>query len=101
MTKAQLIEDIAHRLGITTQAAKEHLETTLAAISDGVTLDDKVSIPGFGTFTATDVAARQVRHPSTGEPMYKPATRRVGFRAGNRLKEQVAGGIPVKAEGAR
>lgn len=94
MKKSELVETVASGLEVPHRNATLIVDEVLQAISDGVAADGVVSLPGFGSFTAKDVPARQVRNPATGETMPKPATRRVSFKAGNQLKAKVASGTP-------
>ena len=49
--------------------------------------DNKVTIPGFGTFGTRHRAERIGRHPSTGAKLTIKATNVVTFKAGKGLKE--------------
>ena len=46
----------------------------------------KVTLVGFGTFTAKKREAHTGRNPQTGEPVKIPARVVPGFKAGNKLK---------------
>jgi DNA-binding protein HU-beta len=95
MTKAELVAKIAKDAELTQIQAKKALdsfiETTTAVIKAG----DKVSLIGFGTFSAVNRAARTGRNPQTGKKI-KIAERTNGkFTPGKALKDLKA--KPVKA----
>jgi len=52
--------------------------------------NDKISFTGFGSFEATERAAREGRNPKTGEKMQISATKAPKFKAGKGLKDAVA-----------
>lgn len=96
MNKTQFIAAVAGRSGFAEKETRQVLEEVLAQIAETTALGDKVSLPGFGTFLGKDVPQRQMRNPATGEPLVKPATRRVVFKVGTALKAQVAGETPTR-----
>lgn len=89
MNKAELIEKMAIRAGITKAAAGVSLEAALGTISDSVTAGEPVAISGFGTFEIGNRAARTGRNPLTGEPVQIAAKRAVKFKPSKALKESV------------
>ena len=54
---------------------------------------NKVTIPGFGTFTTRYRKARKGRHPSQDKQIDIPATYVVSFRAGKGLKEKAKAAV--------
>ena len=60
----------------------EELELALEVKKEG-----KVSLVGFGTFTAKKREARNGRNPQTGETVKIAARVVPGFKAGNKLKD--------------
>lgn len=63
----------------------------------------KVTITGFGTFTAKEVAARAGRNPMTGETINIPKSVRLSFKAGKSTKAKLiaaAGGTLAQKERA-
>ena len=57
--------------------ANEVFNATLAAIMDALQAGEKVRLPGFGSFTVREAAARTGINPRTKEPMDVPAKERV------------------------
>ena len=89
MTKAELIEGVAKSAGV----SKADAERTIGAFFDHVVASakkgDKVAWPGFGSFSASQRAARTGRNPQTGEPIKIKASKKIAFRPAKELKEAV------------
>ena len=76
MKKTDLIAAIAEGAGISKVAA-----TTLATIAGAVKANDKVILPGFGTFSASTRAARTGINPQTKAKIEIPAKTIMKFKA--------------------
>ena len=87
MTKACLVEYIAENADLTKADAARALEAVIEGISKGLKKSGKVTLVGFGTFTAKKRAARTGRNPQTGAEVKIPSRVVPGFKAGNKLKE--------------
>ncbi len=87
MTKAQLVDFIADKADLTKADAARALEATMEGIIEGLKESDKVTLVGFGTFTAKKREARTGRNPQTGEAVQIAARVVPGFKAGNKLKD--------------
>ena len=87
MTKADLIEFIAENADLTKADAGRALEAAIEGIVEGLKKEKKVSLVGFGSFSAKDREEREGRNPKTGEKVTIPARVAVSFKAGNKLKE--------------
>ena len=89
MNKGQLIEAVASELGAPKAAAGRAIDAVISSITLGIKKDEAVTIVGFGTFTKRNRAARTGRNPSTGEPMTIKASRTVGFKPSQSLKDSL------------
>ncbi len=87
MTKAELVDFIAEQADLTKADANRALEAMLQGITTGLKKAGKVTLVGFGTFTAKEREAREGRNPQTGEPVHIAARVVPGFKAGNKLKD--------------
>jgi len=65
------------------------LHSVLGSINDAVEGGDKVALIGFGTFSATERAAREGRNPQSGKTIQIPAKKVVKFKAGKKLTDAV------------
>ena len=87
MSKTELVEFIAAKAGLTKADATRALDATIEGITTGLKKEGKVTLVGFGTFTAKKRAAREGRNPQTGETVKIAARVVPGFKAGNKLKD--------------
>jgi DNA-binding protein HU-beta len=85
MNKAQLIEAIASKTTLSKKEAASILGTITGTISDSLGKGDKVSIPGFGTFSMAARKARTGRNPRTGEMIQIKAKKVVKFKPSSKL----------------
>ena len=67
MTKAELVEFVAEKADLTKADAARALDAVVAGVTKGLKKEGKVTLVGFGTFTAKKRAARTGRNPQTGE----------------------------------
>lgn len=89
MNKTELINAISEHAGMTKENAKAALEATIGSIQGAVEKGDKVSIPGFATWSATYRPAREGRNPSTGKTIKIEDRVAVKFKAGKTFADAV------------
>lgn len=89
MTKNELIEKVAKRVGLTKKAASESVSTFLNSIRDSLSKGEKVVLTGFGTFKVRTRGQRKGRNPQTGSSIQIPSHKLPGFTAGKSLKKAV------------
>ena len=94
MTKADLVAKIAEDAGLTKVQAEKALNSFIAATTAAIKADDKVTLMGFGTFSAVTRAARVGRNPQTGKALKIAAKTNGKFTPGKALKDLKA--KPVK-----
>ena len=87
MNKSELIDHIAQQADISKAAASRALEAAIDAITDTLKNGDSVSLVGFGTFVATERAARTGRNPRTGVKIKIAEAKVPKFRPGKALKD--------------
>ena len=87
MTKADLVDFIAEEVNLTKADATRALEAVVAGVTKGLKKEGKVSLIGFGTFTAKKKPARVGRNPQTGAEVKIAAKVVPGFKAGSKLKD--------------
>lgn len=87
MSKTELVEFIAAEAGLTKADAARALDATIEGISTGLKKEGKVTLVGFGTFSAKKRAAREGINPLTKEPLKIPAKTVASFKAGSKLKD--------------
>lgn len=91
MTKGEMVDALAHRMGTTKGKAGDIVDALFDAgdgvISVALQAGEKVQITGFGAFEVRHRKARMGRNPATGATIHIPAQRAPAFRAGKALKE--------------
>ena len=87
MNKTELIKQMARDAGISTQAARNAMQSLIGGPTAALAIEDgKVTLAGFGTFQTSRREAHMGRNPMTGEPLRIPARNVVRFKAGKKLK---------------
>ena len=89
MNKSELVAAMAESAGISKADASKALNGLTEAITNALSKADKVSLIGFGTFSASKRAARTGRNPSTGKPLKIAAKTVAKFKAGKALADAV------------
>ena len=87
MSKTELVEFIAEQADLTKADAARALQATIDGITEGLKTGGRVSLVGFGTFTAKERAARDGINPLTKEKIRIPAKVAATFKAGSKLKD--------------
>lgn len=89
MTKAELIEQLAHSGELNRQSAERIFNAFLEAVKEALCRDGKITLAGLGTFAVEGRECRRGRNPRTGEEIEIPACKVVKFRPSKVLKEAV------------
>jgi DNA-binding protein HU-beta len=87
MTKAELVEFVADNADLTKADAARAIEAVMEGITEGLKASGKVTLVGFGTFSAKQREARTGRNPQTGEAVEIDARVVPSFKAGSKLKD--------------
>ena len=91
MNKKDLIKTVALEAQLSVEDATKAVNITLDAVMQCVAVGADVRLPGFGTFSAKNRAARTGYNMHTGEQITVPATTVPVFRPGKQFKTVVAG----------
>lgn len=86
MNKAELINSIVEKTGVTKIDVGRTLDATLESITDHLKQGETISLVGFGTFHVKQRAARKGRNLQTGEEIQIKASKAPGFKASKVLK---------------
>ena len=90
MTKHELINHIATKIGVTKKMATEMMDTLVESITTELKKGKNVTITGFGTFKITKRKARKGVNPQKPtERISIPAMKLPSFRAGKTFKDSV------------
>jgi len=90
MNKAELIEKMSEKAGMTKADAKRALDAFIGTTQECLKNGDSLSLIGFGTFSTYKRAARVGHNPSDPKKVIKiPAKKVVKFSVGATLKNAV------------
>ncbi len=89
MTKAELIEKVAKKVGATKTETKKIVDAAVEEIMESVAAGEKVGFAGFGTFYISKRSARVGRNPRTGEKLTIKEFNLPSFKCGKVFKEKV------------
>ncbi len=88
MNKAEVIEGIAEKAGLSKAAAAKALDAFIEVVKGALKKKGKVALPGFGTFSVVKRKKRTMKAPG-GKTVEVPARLVPKFKAGKGLKEVV------------
>ena len=91
MKKAEFIDAVAAKTGLSKKDTANTLEAMLETIQGVLVKKGSISFIGFGTFSTSERAERTARVPGTDKVVKVPATTAVKFKVGKKLKDAVAG----------
>jgi len=89
VTKADLVNAMAEKAGLSKADAEKALKAFTDAVTDALKAGEKVALVGFGTFSVGVRAARTGQNPQTGAKIEIPAAKSPKFKAGKALKDSV------------
>jgi Bacterial nucleoid DNA-binding protein len=91
MTKAELIDAIAAKLGGTKADAGKALDAVLDSLQEALVKGEAIKLPGFGQFEIAERGERTGRNPQTGVEIKIAASKAPKFSAGKALKDAING----------
>lgn len=89
MTKADLINLVSEKAGITRVKAETVVNTIFDCMVESLMKNDRIEIRGFGSFVNRSYDAYQGRNPRTGEVINVKEKKLPFFKVGKELKEEV------------
>lgn len=90
MNKAELINAVAEKAGLSKKDTETVVNATIDVIAGALADGDKVQLVGFGAFEVKSRAERTGRNPKTKEEIKIPASKVPVFKPGKALKDIVA-----------
>jgi integration host factor subunit alpha len=91
MTKADIVEKVYERIGLSKKEASELVELVFDNLKSVLEEGQKVKISGFGNFVVRGKNERIGRNPQTGEQIKISARRVLTFRPSQVLKAMLNG----------
>lgn len=89
MTKADLVEKIFEKIGLSKKEAQEIIEILFDTMKQSLIEGESVKISGFGTFNVRQKMSRKGRNPKTGEELEITPRRVITFKISNNLKSDL------------
>ena len=86
MTKAEFVDRVADKSGLSKRDASKAVDAFLESIEESLVQGEAVSFTGFGKFSPQQRSARQGVNPRTGEKVQIAAATVPKFSAGSALK---------------
>ena len=90
MNKAQLIDAMAAKSGLSKADAKKALDAMVETVTDALKAGDRIGLVGFGSFSVSERSARTGINPRTKSTISIPAKKVVKFKAGAELADAVS-----------
>ena len=87
MTKADIVEELYERVGISKQEAAQLTEMFLEIVKETLEKGETVKISGFGNFVVREKQARRGRNPQTGEDITITPRKVLTFKSSPLLKQ--------------
>ncbi len=91
MTKADLIESIYEKVGLSKKESSQIVELVFEIMRSSLEKGEKVKISGFGNFNIRDKKVRRGRNPQTGDEIEISARSVLTFKASPVLKKALNG----------
>jgi len=89
MNKAELVEEVAGKVGLTKKETNNVVDAITSAITDSLARNERVTLVGFGTFQVRERKARRGLNPQTGKSIQISAKKVPKFLAGKSLRQAV------------
>jgi DNA-binding protein HU-beta len=90
MKKAEFIDRVSKRAGLSKKDTNEALNAILDTITEALKEGKTVNFIGFGSFSTVKRAARTTKVPLTGQEVHIKERNAVKFKVGKSLKDAVA-----------
>ncbi len=87
MTKADIVEELYERVGISKQEAAQLTELFFDIMKETLEKGETVKVSGFGNFVVRAKQARRGRNPQTGDEIMITPRRVLTFRSSPLLKQ--------------
>ena len=89
MNKAELIEEVSNRTGLTKKNVGNVINAVIKVVSDALKNGSRVTLVDFGSFQVIEKKARRGVNPQTKESIQIPAKKVPKFVAGKGLREAI------------
>lgn len=97
MNHNDLAFDVARRLGISREDARQLLFLVIASMFEGIVVDGELDITGFGRIKVHKHPGRRMRNPHTMELMHSKNSFAFYFKAHQNLLDEIRS-VPIEEE---
>jgi integration host factor subunit alpha len=91
MTKADIVNSLYEKLGLSKKETASIVEVVLETLKDSLEKGQKIKIAGFGNFIVRQKTARKGRNPKTGDEIEITRRKVVTFKPSQLLRKAVNG----------
>jgi integration host factor subunit alpha len=89
MTKADIVEKIYEKVGLSKKESADLVEQVFNLIKDTLEDGEKIKIAGFGNFIVKEKSDRRGRNPQTGDEIVISARKILTFKPSQVLKAEI------------
>ncbi|MFN7065623.1 MAG: HU family DNA-binding protein [Aquificaceae bacterium] len=87
MKKADLIESLRERFGLSRYEAKQFVDSFFEELFNVILDKGRIELRGFGVFKLRNLSGRFIKNPKTGVEMYLEDRCRISFKPSNLMKK--------------
>ena len=91
LNKSAIVDQVAERTGLSKKQVDGAVTAVLDTVVEALRGGQAVSLPGLGTLSVKDTAAREGVKPGTTEKIQIPAGKKVSFKVSVGLKNELNG----------
>ena len=89
MTKADIVEKVYEKIGLTKKECQELVDKVFEIMKEALENGEKVKISSFGTFTVKQKKERKGRNPQTGETITLAPRKVLSFKPSKILRDEI------------
>lgn len=89
MTKAEIMNILCDRVGLTRKEAYDFTELVFDTMKEILAQGESIKISGFGTFNLRQKGSRVGRNPKTGVTLEIKPRRVISFKISSQLKKEI------------
>ncbi|TXD39528.1 integration host factor subunit alpha [Lujinxingia vulgaris] len=91
MTKADIVDTVYEKVGITKREASDYVDTIFEVMKETLEDGEEIKVSGFGKFEVREKGERVGRNPRTGIEIVIPERRVLRFKVSQVLKDSING----------
>ena len=97
ITRDDLAYILVEKMGLKKTHAREFVDAFFHAIIESIAQGNRIEVRGFGVFEVSKTDPRpNARNPKTGEQVFVPKRRKVMFKPGKVLREELSKAVEIE-----